>query len=145
MRTASSRVIRPSLTISMAMRRAAVGVACPRCLEHPELALFDGELDIAHIAIMILEGQEHALELLTCRLEARGGLEVGDGLGIADAGDDVLALGVNQKVAVKLLGAVGRVAREGDAGRGGLALIAKGHSLNVDGGAEFVEIPCCLR
>ena len=88
---------------------------------------------------MILERQEHALELLTCRLEARGGLEVSDGLGVADAGDNVLALGINQKVTVELLGAVGRVARKGDAGRRGLALVAKGHGLNVDGGAELVR------
>ena len=87
---------------------------------------------------MILERQEHALELLTCGLEARGGLEVGDGLGVADAGDDILALGVDQKVAVELLSAVGRVARKGDAGRGGLTLVAKGHGLNVDGSTELV-------
>ena len=108
------------------------------CLEHPELALLDGELDIAHIAVMVLERQEHALELLTCRLEARGGLEVGDGLGVADTGDDVLALGVDQKVTVELLGAVGRITRKGDARRRGLALVAKGHGLYVDGGAEVV-------
>ena len=107
-------------------------------LEHPELALLDGELDVAHVAVVILERQEDALELLACRLETRSALEVGDGLGVADAGDDVLALGVDQKVAVELLGAVGRVAREGDAGRGGLALVAKGHGLNVDGGTELV-------
>ena len=107
-------------------------------LEHPELALLDGELDVAHVAVVILERQEDTLKLLTCGLEARGGLEIGNGLGVADAGDDVLALGVNQKVAVELLGAVGRVARKGDAGRRGLALIAKGHSLDVDGGAKVV-------
>lgn len=66
-------------------------------LEHPELALLDGKLDIAHIAVMILERQEHALELLACGLEARGGLEVGDGLGVADAGDDVLAWAFTKK------------------------------------------------
>ena len=107
-------------------------------LEHPELALLDGELDIAHITVMILERQEHALELLACGLEARGGLEVGDGLGVSDAGDDVLALGIHQKVAIELLGSVGRVARKGDAGRRGLALVAKGHGLDVDGGAELI-------
>ena len=107
-------------------------------LEHPELALLDGELDIAHIAVMVLERQEHALELLTCRLEARGGLEVGNGLGVADAGDDVLTLGINQKVTVELFGAVGRITRKGDARRRGLALVAKGHGLHVDGGAELV-------
>ena len=88
---------------------------------------------------MILERQEHALELLACGLEARGSLEVGDGLGVADAGDDVLALGIHQKVAIELLGAVGRVARKGDAGRRGLALVAKGHGLDVDGGTELVR------
>ena len=107
-------------------------------LEHPELALLDGVLDIAHIAVMILERQEHTLELLTCGLEARGGLEVGDGLGVADAGDNILALGVDQKVTVELLSAVGRITRKGDAGRRGLALIAKGHSLDVDGGAKVI-------
>ena len=107
-------------------------------LEHPELALLDGKLDVAHVTVVILKRQEDTLKLLTCGLEARGGLEVGDGLGIADAGHDVLALGVNQKVTVELLGAVGRVARKGDTGRRGLALIAKCHSLNVDGGAELV-------
>ena len=108
------------------------------CLEHPELALLDGELDIAHIAVMILERQEHALELLTCRLEAQSGLEVGNGLGVTDTGDNVLALGVYQKVAVELFGAVGRVARKGNTGRRSLALVAKGHGLHVDGGAEVV-------
>ena len=107
-------------------------------LEHPELALLDGELNVAHVAIVILERQEDALELLACGLEARGGLEVGDGLGVADTGDDVLALGINQKITVELLGAVGRIAREGNAGRRCLALVAKGHGLYVDGGAEFV-------
>ena len=66
-------------------------------LEHPELALLDGELDVAHVAVVILKRQEDTLKLLTCGLEARGGLEVGDGLGVADAGDDVLALGVDRK------------------------------------------------
>ena len=87
---------------------------------------------------MVLERQEHALEFLASGLKTRGGLEVGDGLSVADAGDDVLALGVDQKVAVELLGAVGRVTRKGDARRRGLALVAKGHGLHVDGGAEVV-------
>ena len=107
-------------------------------LEHPELTLLDSELDIAHIAVVILERQEHALELLACGLKTRGGLEVGDGLSVADAGDDVLALGVDQKVAVEFLSAIGRVAREGDASRGCLALVTKSHGLNVDGGTELV-------
>ena len=107
-------------------------------LEHPELTLLDGELDVAHVAVVILKRQEDTLKLFTCGLEARGGLEVGNGLGVADAGNDVLALGVDQKVTVELLGAVGRITRKGDARRRGLALVAKGHSLDVDGGAKVV-------
>ena len=38
-------------------------------LEHPELALLDGELDIAHIAVVVLERQEHALEFLASGLK----------------------------------------------------------------------------
>ena len=77
-------------------------------------------------------------ELLASLLEARDLGQVGDRLGVADASDDVLALGVDQEVTVALVGAVGGVAREGDAGGGGVALVAEGHHLNVDGGAELV-------
>ena len=107
-------------------------------LEHPEFTLLDGELNVAHVAIVILERQEDALELLACGLEARGGLEIGDGLGVADAGNDVLTLGVDQKVAVELLGAIGGVAGKGDAGRGSLTLVAKCHGLDVNGSAQIV-------
>ena len=107
-------------------------------LEHPELALLDGELDVHHVVVVLLELDEDLVELLSGLLEARDRLEVGDGLGVADTGHDVLALGVDQEVAVELLGAVGGVAGEGDAGRGGLALVTKDHDLDVDGGAEVV-------
>ena len=119
-------------------QRGGSGALAHAGLKHPQFTLLDGEFDIAHIAVMILERQENALELLTSRLEARGGLEVGDGLSVADAGDDVLTLGVNQKVTVELLGAIGRIARKGDAGRRGLAFVAKSHGLDVDGSAELV-------
>ena len=47
-------------------------------LEHPELALLDSELDIAHIAEVILEQREDAFELLACFFEARSVLKVSD-------------------------------------------------------------------
>jgi hypothetical protein len=53
----------------------------------------------------------------------------------ADAGDDVLALGVDEEFAVKLLLAGRGIAREGDAGRRGLTHIAEYHRLHVDRGA----------
>ena len=65
-------------------------------------------------------------------------LELGDGAGVADARDDVLALSVDEIVAVELLLAVCGVAREGDACGGGVALVAEDHRLDVDGGAEIV-------
>ncbi|KTT89630.1 hypothetical protein NS44R_14985, partial [Mammaliicoccus sciuri] len=53
----------------------------------------------------------------------------------ADAGDDVLALGVDQELAVELALAGRRVARERNAGRRGLAHVAEHHRLHVDRGA----------
>jgi hypothetical protein len=74
--------------------RRALGVAR---LQHPELAALDGELDVLHVAVV-------ALELGADRLELGVGdrhqlLEPLDRLGLPDAGDDVLALGVDQEVA----------------------------------------------
>ena len=59
----------------------------------------------------------------------------GDLLRRADAGDHVLALRVDQEFAVELLLAGRRIAREGDAGRRGLAHVAEHHGLHVDRGA----------
>ena len=56
----------------------------------------------------------------------------------ADAGHDVLALGVDQPLAVELVVAGGRVAGEGHAGGGGVAHVAEDHGLDVDGGAPVV-------
>ena len=61
-----------------------------------------------------------------------------DGLGVADAGNDVLALRVDKEVAVKLLGAVGGVASERHAGCRGFALVAKYHDLDVHRGTEVI-------
>ena len=87
---------------------------------------------------MVLEDLEDVVELLAGLLETRGGGELGDRRRVADARDDVLTLGVDEEVAVALVGAVGRVARERDAGGGGVTLVAEGHDLHVDGSAEVV-------
>ena len=65
-------------------------------------------------------------------------LELGNRRRVADAGNDVLALGVDQVVTIELLGAVGCVTREGNAGCRSVALVAEHHALYVDGGAEVV-------
>ncbi len=59
--------------------------------------------------------------------------------GVADAGDDVLALGVLEVVAVDALLAGGGVAGEGDAGAGVHAEVAEDHRDHVDRRAEVVE------
>ena len=56
----------------------------------------------------------------------------------AHAGDDVFALRVHQKLAVKLFGAVGGIAREAHARAAGVAEIAVHHRLHVDGRAQHV-------
>ena len=63
-------------------------------------------------------------------------LEVGQRDGVADAGDDVLALRVLQVVAVDALGAGGGVAGEGHPGAGVVAEVAEDHRAHVDRGAE---------
>ena len=97
--------------MSTAIRSAALAVRLPRAgLQHPQLAALDGELDVLHVAIMALEQVEDAGELgehlghrLFHRRRLRPGLLArgpGQILRGADAGDDVLALGVDQIFAV---------------------------------------------
>ena len=55
----------------------------------------------------------------------------------ADAGDDVLALRVDEVFAVEFVGAGRGIARERDAGRAILAHIAEHHRLHIDRGAPL--------
>src|SRR3546814_15633715 len=81
-----------------------------------------GELDVAHVAIVLLE-RGHDLHQLAVR---RGVdlLQVRERDRVADAGDHVLALRVGEVVAVHAGGAAGRVAGEGSAGAGAGAAVA---------------------
>ena len=124
-------------------------------LQHPQLAALDRELEVLHVAIVLLEelgrGDELAEHLGHQRFErglvgmGRLSRRLGDVLRRADAGDDVLALGVDEKFAVELLGAGRGIAGEGDAGRRRLAHIAEHHRLHIDRGAPLggngVEAP----
>ena len=124
-------------------RGAARPLAAAR-LQHPQLAGLDGEFHVLHVAIVALEQFGRAAELgedlRQRRLHRRlvgprldpGGL--GDVLRRADAGDDVLALGIDQELAVEFMRPGRGVAGEGDAGRRRLAHIAEHHGLDVDGG-----------
>ena len=81
------------------------------------------------------EGLRH--QLLQRRLVGAGvdARRLGDVLRRADAGDDVLALRIDQELAVERLLAGRGIAGEGDAGGRGLAHIAEHHGLDVDGRA----------
>ncbi len=87
--------------------RGALAVAR---LQHVDDAFFDRELEVLDVLEMLLERLADALELgvglrhLLLQLRHR--------LRRAHAGDDVLALRVDEELAVELLDAVGRVARE---------------------------------
>ncbi len=114
-------------------------------LQHPQLALLDGELEVLHVAVVLFQQRIDARQLLERirhrrfhrRLVGAGFLPrgFGDFLRRADAGDHVLALRVDQEFAVELLHAGGRVACEGDTGRRRVAHVAEHHRLHVDGGA----------
>ena len=108
-------------------------------LEHPELAALDGELDVAHVAVVPLEAR-HDVEQVVVGLAVDLG-HVGQRHRVADAGDDVLALRVLQVVAVDALLAAGRVAGEGDPGAGVHAEVAEDHRLHVDRRAEVLGDP----
>src|SRR3974390_1193910 len=114
-------------------------------LQHPQLALLDGELEVLHVAVVPLEllvdarelgiGLRHRLfhrRLVGPGFDAR---RLADLLRRADTGYDVLALRIDQEFAVELLLARRWIAREGDAGRRRFAHVAEHHRLHVDRGA----------
>src|ERR1700694_440201 len=106
-------------------------------LQHPELALLDGELQILNVAIVLLKALGVAFELF---VDVRHQLLEGrDRLRGTDAGDDVFALGVRQVIAIEdFLTGVG-IAREGHAGAGVVAHVAEDHGLHVDRGAQVMR------
>ena len=105
-------------------------------LQEIELVVLDGELDVLHVAVVLLE-PPHRFEQL---LERRGQLlfHLRERLRRADAGDDVLALRVGEELAVETRLAGRRITRERDAGARLVALVAEDHLHDVDRGAELV-------
>ena len=118
-------------------------------LQHPELAELDRELHLDEVARLALERDHDLLELAPELRQARG--QRLERLRVADAGDDVLALGVVEDLAVGPGRARRRVAREGDAAarRLGAVPVAEHHRLHDARGADRVvdsaELPVGLR
>ncbi len=132
-------------------RHAHGGHAVPfpdAALEHEELSFFDGEFDVLHVLVVLLQAPLNRIELPVAG--GHGGLEGGeiaalvvlgicvDGRRGADAGHDVFALGVHQVLAVELVLAAARVAGKGDAGGGVVAHVAEHHGLDGDRRAPFI-------
>ena len=118
-------------------------------LQHEQLAFLHGELDVLDVAEMrfelgasrlqLGEGVGHQrFERRTLRVRRTRRAASVNGCGRAQARDHVLALRIDQELAVKLVGAGRRIAREHDAGRALLAHIAEHHGLDGDGGAPIV-------
>ena len=136
--TASCQVMSFSFTISHGDADGGdAGALAVAGLEHEQLAVFHRELEVLHLAEMLFQRGADVLQLLVglghLLLQRR------DGVGRAHAGDDILALRVDQVLAVEHLLARGGIARERDAGAAFVAGVAEDHRLHVDGGAPLVR------
>ena len=116
--------------------RGVAGALAAARLQHEQPLVLDRELEVLDVPVVLLEPRRDLAQLLVGLRHHL--LELADRLRRADAGDDVLALRVDQELAVELLGAGRRVAREADAGRRAIAGVAEHHHLHVDGGADRV-------
>ena len=118
------------------LQRGESGALAVARLEHEDFAFLNGELKILHVFEVRFEGFADAFEFS----ERLGHLvlELGNRFGSADAGNDVFALGVDEKFTIEFLVAVGGIAGERNARTRGFAGVAIDHRLDSDGGSPFV-------
>ena len=121
------------------LQRGSSGPLRGSGLEEEELPLLDGELDVLHVAVVLLEPAHRFEELLVRLRQAR--LHRLERLRRPNSRDDVLALRVREELAVEPLLARRRVAREAHAGATVVALVSEDHLHDVDCGAEVVGDP----
>ena len=127
--------------------RGAPGALSVARLQHVQLLVLDGELEVLHVPVVLLQALGDSTKLL---VGARHHLlELADRLRRANARHHVLALRVDQELAVELVRPGGRVAGEADAGAGALAGVAEHHRLHVDrrpdGVRDVVDAAVLLR
>jgi len=116
------------------LQRSGSGALAVAGLQHVQLAVLDGELEILHVLVMAFK-PSHGVEQLVVGL-GQHLFHLGKMPRGADTRDDILALRVGQELAVDPLLAGGWVASEADAGSRGLATVAEDHLHDVDGGAQ---------
>ena len=107
-------------------------------LEHVQAAALDRELEVLDVAVVLLELPGRCGGTRR-RPPGMSLLELADRRRRADAGDDVLALGVGEVLAEELVVAGVRVAGERHAGAGVVAHVAEDHRHDVHGRAEVVR------
>ena len=118
-----------------ANRRGTGALAVPG-LEHVELAVLDGELEILDIAVVLLERSCDLAELVVNR--GVPAFKIADGVRRTDSRHHVFALRVLQELAVESLLAGCRIASEAHAGRRSFTKVAEDHGLHVDRSAQVV-------
>src|SRR5659263_124465 len=106
-------------------------------LEHVQDVALDGEFEILHVLVMLLELRGDPHQLVEDLREFL--LHVEDLVRGADAGDDVLALRIDEIFAVKLLRARRGIPREADAGRAIVPHVSEHHRLDVHRRADIVR------
>ena len=80
-------------------QRGGAGALADAGLQHAELALVDRELGVAHVLVVLLEPLEDRQQFLVDLRELGG--HRAQRFGVADAGDDVFTLRVDEEVAVR--------------------------------------------
>ena len=130
------------------VERSDTGALADTALQHPELAVLDGELDVLHVGEVVLQVLLDLVEfLVNCRHSGFQRCQVAVMVVLGgfvqrvrgtDAGHDVLALCVDEPFAVELVLTGSRVAGEGHARSGGLTHVAEYHGLYVHSGAPVV-------
>ena len=106
------------------------------CLQHPQFALLNSELGVAHIFVVLFEAQENGHEFSMNNGEfALQRIKI---FGVADTSNNVFTLCIDEEVAIWLVVACCSVTREANAGAGVAIAVTKHHGLNVDRGTEIV-------
>ena len=113
--------------------RSALAAAA---LQHEELAVFDGELHVLHVAVMVLQNAADFYELLISIGEQL--FHLGDGHGRTNASYYVFALGIGQEFTHQNLFAGSGVTGEGHAGAAVVVQVAEYHGHYVNGSTPAV-------
>ncbi len=105
-------------------------------LQHVEFAILNGELEILHVLVMLLQPRRDITQLVINI--GHDLFEFEDWNRSAHAGNHIFALRVQQEFSVEFFRAVGRIARESDTGAAGIAEVAEDHGLHIDRRPEHV-------